>query len=158
MLFVAHSIALLYNAHSLESTAASQTGRYACRAEACDLFIQVLGAVSQSGCSYILCSRIKRERGRVVYETAEPRLQIAGPDLPARCQLISAFQKRSRGTMDRLTPPYKPGDRLTVNRETGREGRRQKEQQTPRLTARSGFDTYLLMRGFPHRLLGIRST
>lgn len=80
-----------------------------------------LGAVSQSGCSYTLYSRIKRQRGRVVYETAEPRLQIAGPDLPARCQLISAFQKRSRGTMDRLTPPYKRGDWLTVNKETGRE-------------------------------------
>lgn len=62
--------------------------------------------------------------------------------------------------MDRLTPPYKPGDRLTVNRESraerGRRRRQRKEQQTPRLTARSGFDTYLLMRGFPHRLLGIR--
>ena len=69
----------------------------------------------------------ERERGRMVYETAERRLQIAGPDLPARCQLISAFQKRSRRTMDRLTPPYKPGDRLTVNRETGREGRRQRK-------------------------------
>lgn len=80
-----------------------------------------LGAVSRSGCSHTLCSRIKRQRGRVVYETAEPRLQIAGPDLPARCQLISAFQKRSRGTMDRLTPPYKRGDWLTVNKETGRE-------------------------------------
>lgn len=61
------------------------------------------------------------QRGRAVYETAEPQLQIAGPDVPARCQLISAFQKRSRRTMDRLTPPYKPGDRRTVNRGTGRQ-------------------------------------
>lgn len=30
------------------------------------------------------------------------------------------------------------------------------EPQTPRLAARSGFDTYLLMTVFPHRLLGIR--
>lgn len=110
----------------------------------------------------MLCSRIKQDRqGREIgsewfYESAEPRLQIAGPDLPARCQLISAFQKKSRRTMDRLTPPYKPGGRLTVNRKTGREGETAREQQTPRLTARSGFDTYLLIRRFPHRLLGIR--
>lgn len=57
----------------------------------------------------------------MVYEAAEPRLQIEGPDLPARCQLISAFQKKSRRTMDRLTPPHKPGDRPTVNRERERE-------------------------------------
>lgn len=50
--------------------------------------------------------------------SVELTLQIAGPDLPARCQLISAFQKRSRRTMGRLTPPYKRGDRPTVNRET----------------------------------------
>lgn len=59
--------------------------------------------------------------------------------------------------MERLTPPSKRGHWPTVNTQTGREGRRQEAgQQTPRPTARSGFDTYLLMGGFPHRLLGIR--
>lgn len=100
----------------------------------------------------MLCSRIKKARqDREIesgwfYETAEPRLQIAGPDLPARCQLISAFQKKSRRTMDRLTPPYKPGARLSTERQAWKQSER----------ARSGFGTYLLMRRFPHRLLGIR--
>lgn len=111
-----------------------KTGRYACKYP------------------FMLCSRIKKARqdreieSEWFYETAEPRLQIAGPDLPARCQLISAFQKKSRRTMDRLTPPYKPGARLSTERQAWRESER----------ARSGFGTYLLMRRFPHRLLGIR--
>lgn len=76
------------------------------------------------------------ERGRVVYEAAGPRLQIAGPDLPARCQLISAFQKSSRGTMDRLTPPYKRAERPTVNRETGG----QRGTETDRAAANTSSD------------------
>lgn len=50
----------------------------------------------------------------VLYETlAEPPLQIAAPDVLARCQLIGAFQKSSRGTMERLTPPHKPAELQT---------------------------------------------
>lgn len=48
--------------------------------------------------------------------------------------------------MDRLTPPYKPGARLSTERQAWKQSER----------ARSGFGTYLLMRRFPHRLLGIR--
>lgn len=48
--------------------------------------------------------------------------------------------------MDRLTPPYKPEARLSTERQAWRQSER----------ARSGFGTYLLMRRFPHRLLGIR--
>ena len=50
-----------------------------------------------------------RDAFPVSFMGAEPPLQTA-PDLPAPCQLISAFQKSSRGTMERLTPPYKPGE------------------------------------------------
>lgn len=91
--------------------------------EACELFMVTFRSTSP-----VIMLRIKREaeRAYAFYETFGLGLQIAGPDLPTRCQLISAFQKKSRGTMGRLTPPYKPGDRLTVNRKTGREGQRQR--------------------------------
>lgn len=61
--------------------------------------------------------------------------------------------------MERLTPRSERGDWPTVNTQTGRpevDADGGEEPQTPRLAARSGFDTYLLMTVFPHRLLGIR--
>lgn len=60
--------------------------------------------------------------------------------------------------MEGLTPRYKRGDWPTVNTQTGRQSwtETEDERQTPRLAARSGFDTYLMVTAFPHRLLGIR--
>lgn len=68
------------------------------------------------------------------------------------------FKRGAARTMEGLTPRYKRGDWPTVNTQTG--GQRDTETgeapQTPRLAARSGFDTYLSMAVFPHCLLGIR--
>lgn len=68
------------------------------------------------------------------------------------------FKRGAAGTMERLTPRSKRGDWPTVNTQTGRQRWTETEdgRQTPRLAARSGFDTYLMMSAFPHCLLGIR--
>lgn len=55
---------ILWDVCSLESTPARQTDRYA-ELRRVSLSFRTLGAESQSGCSYILCSRrIKRHRDR----------------------------------------------------------------------------------------------
>lgn len=74
------------------------------------LFFSFLGALLPVRTLQHIMQQHKAHRGAAaVYESAEARrLQIAGPDLPAPCQLIGAFQKsRGRGTMERLTPPSK---------------------------------------------------
>lgn len=62
------------------------------------------------------------------------------------------FKRGAAGTMERLTPRYKRGDWPTVNTRAGRQRWTETEdgRQTPRLAARSGFDTYLMMSAFPH--------
>ena len=68
------------------------------------------------------------------------------------------FKRGAARTKARLTPRYKRGDWPTVNTQTGgqRDTETAQEAQTPRLAARSGFDTYLLMTVFPHCPLGFR--
>lgn len=100
---------------------------------------------------------IKRKGGRgggfMGPRTSKSRIRICRLGVSSSAH----FKRGAARTMEPLTPRYKRGGWPTVNARTGgqRETETGGEPQTPRLAARTGFDTYLLMTVLPHCLLGI---